>query len=215
LEIPRSPVERLNVFVAGRIGKMPRHNRLILMLTVATGYAILGTGCESKEIRAARLDAEAKWAAALEARAAIPTGERIESARHALALAKQEYDAAFRASYAVYEEAVDEALAAGNAARTAAVEAARAAREDFNTRQTLARAAFDAAYFEFLDAASQAAGVATEAELKELGEATRLAEQELEDAESEREIAISLAQTLTVAAEEATAFLEAGRRAQR
>ena len=211
-------MERLNVVVAGRIDKMPRHNRLILVLTVATGYAILGTGCESKEIRAARLDAEAKWAAALEARAAIPTGERIESARHALALAKQEYDAALRASrasYAVYEEAVDEALAAGNAARTAAVEAARAAGEDFNTRQTLARAAFDAAYFEFLDAAKQAAGVATEAELTELGEATRLAEQELEGAESEREIAISLAQTLTAVAEEATAFLEAGRRAQR
>lgn len=194
---------------------MPTYNRLILVLTVATGLAILGTGCESEEIKAARLDAEAKWAAALEARTAIPTEERIENARNALAGARQEADAAWRAMSPVYDKEVGEAVAAANAARSAAAAAAREAGESFSRVGSLAGAAANTAYREFLDAAYRAAGVATEPELGELKDATRLAEQELKNAKTERERAIELAQTLTLAAEEATAFLEAGRRAQR
>lgn len=66
-----------------------RRYRLLLVPVVAAGLAILTTGCESEAIKAARLDAEAKWAAALEARAAIPTEDRLTNARRVVALATE------------------------------------------------------------------------------------------------------------------------------
>lgn len=140
-----------------------RRYRLLLVPVVAADLAILTTGCESEEIRAARLDAEAKWAAALEARAAIPTEDRVENARHAMALAEEKSRAAWLAT--VQEVGV----------------------------------------FGLTQNPDYVAAV----------EAKRLAEQELRAAEREREEAIELAEQLTAAAEDATAFLEAGKRAQR
>lgn len=140
-----------------------RHYRLLLVPAVAAGLAILTAGCESEEIRAARLDAEAKWAAALEARAAIPTEERLENARHAMALADKKNRAAW-----------------------------------FATVETVG-----------------VFGLANNPEYVATQEALRLAQQELRAAQRERDEAIELAEQLTVAAEEATAFLEAGKRAQR
>ena len=164
---------------------MSQHYRLTLALAVAFGLAVLGPGCESEEIKAARLDAEAKWAAALEARAAIPTEDRIENAKIAADLARKKHRAARTAAH----EAIDAA--------------ARAAGEPwyFLGPGPVRAAAQEKAY-------SDPEYVATE-------EALRLAENELSAAVREREAAVELAQALTVAAEEATAFLEAGKRAKR
>ena len=181
--------------------------RLLLVPVVAAGLAILVTGCESEEIKAARLDAEAKWAAALEARAAVPTEERIENARHAVAVAQHKTDAigalVGQTWQAIWDEAKDEAEAAGSAA----------------TRSLFPDRHYEAAYEEVMAAAFQRAGVGRKWQedpgLVAAQEVLRRAQQELRAAERKREAAIELAEQLTAVAEEATAFLEAGKRAQR
>lgn len=166
--------------------------RLILVLAVVVGLPILVTGCESEEIEAARLDAETKWAAAHEARAAIPTLGRIEEAQHAVTLAQQKW-----------QQAANTHAAARTAAEAAADRAEAEARR-LNRPNP---------WIEVYDNDPDRIAAKKRSEL--LFDEWKLTEQELKAAERERELAIALAQQLTAVAEEATDFLEAGKRAQR
>ena len=190
-----------------------RRYRLMLVPAAAAGLAILVTGCESEEIKAARLDAEAKWAAAHEARAAIPTEERIESAKQSVALAEE--------NLATVRE---EAEPAARAAATAAVpEDVRRLGRQAGIAQLLAGGERDFAFTAGLGALSNTVKQAEEdafekalaatPEVVAAREALRSAYEELETAVTERDDAIALSDELTAAAEEATAFLEAAKRA--
>ena len=189
------------------------HYRLLLVPAVAAGLPILVTGCESEEIRAARLDAEAKWAAAHEARAAIPTEERIENAQQAAAIAEENLRL-------VLEEAEPAARAA---AKAAVPEDVRRLGQQAGLAQLFAGGERDFAFTAGLGALSNTVkqaeedafenALAANPEVVTAREALRSAYEELEAAVSKRDAAIALSEELTAAAEEATAFLEAAKRA--
>ena len=189
------------------------HYRLLLVPAVMAGLAILVTGCESEEIKAARLDAEAKWAAAHEARAAIPTEERIENAQRAAALAEENLGM-------VLEEAEPAARAA---AKAAVPEDVRRLGQQAGLAHLFAGGERDFAFTAGLGALSNTVkqaeedafenALAANPEVVTAREALRSAYEELEAAVSKRDAAIALSEELTAAAEEATAFLEAAKRA--
>ena len=190
-----------------------RPYRLTLVPTVAAGLAIFATGCESEEIKAARLDAEAKWAAAHEARAAIPTEERIENAQQAAALAEENLRLVLQKAEPV----------ARAAAKAAVPEDVRRLGQQAGIARLLAGGERDFAFTAGLGALSNTVkqaeedafekALAANPDVVAAREALRSAHEELDAAVNERDEAIALSDELTAAAEEATAFLEAAKRA--
>lgn len=184
----------------------PSRIRALLLV----GLAALTIGCESAELKAARLDAEEKWAAAHEARAAVPTTERVELAETALLAAQEQLQLAVEAAEPKVAAAVKAAVPDELRAMGAVAGLARLAGASWRDRRQLGAASDMVAQME---ANAREETLANDPEVTSARDAVTAAEAELLAAREEYTQAVTLAEETTAAAEAATAFYEAAKAA--
>lgn len=177
---------------------------------VVLGLATMTLGCESAELKAARLDAEAKWVVAHEARTAVPTTERVEVAEATLVAAQEELQLALEAAEPKVAAAVKAAVPQELRAMGAIAGLAQLAGASWRDRRQLGAASDMVAQME---ANAREETLANDPEVTSAREAVAAAEHELLEAREEYTQAVRFAEEATAAAEAATAFYEAAKAA--
>lgn len=177
---------------------------------IVVGLAALTIACESAELKAARLDAEGKWAAAHEARAAVPTTERVELAEAALLAAQEQLQLAVDAAEPKVAAAVKAAVPQELRAMGAVAGLARLAGASWRDRRQLGAASDMVSEME---ARAREETLASDPDVASARDAVAAAEHELLEAQNEYGQAVALAEETTAAAEAATAFYEAAKAA--
>lgn len=184
----------------------PHRIRFLLLVSLAA----ITLGCESAELKAARLDAEAKWAVAHEARAAVPTTERVELTEAALLAAQEELQLAVETAEPKVAAAVKAAVPQELRAMGAIAGLAQLAGASWRDRRQLGAASDMVAQME---ANAREETLANDAGVTSAREAVAVAERELLEAQEEYAQAARFAEEATAAAEAATAFYQAARAA--
>ena len=177
---------------------------------IVIGLAATTIGCESAELKAARLDAEEKWTAAHEARAAVPTTERVELAEAALLAAQEQLQLAVEVAEPRVVAAVKAAVPDELRAMGAVAGLARLAGASWRDRRQLGAASDLVAQME---ANAREETLANDPEVTSARNAVAAAEAEVLAAREEYTQAVTLAEETAAAAEAATAFYEAAKAA--